>query len=339
MTHTVGKMTRRCASIRGKQHKHEQCTAPPGEGSEWCGRHKTSQVRYIPPTPTIQHVPPPPKAVPPEGAATALATKVYRVWGRWIARRCGPLLHNREESNNPFDFFSSDPIEEIPMQDFISFVDAGKGYIMDIKSAISLVEHATTAGETPLNPFNRAPLPPLFLQRMTRHRGAKTWTAPTPISPEQAHQLAVTDTFRAMEDLGYYTDPSWYTALTRVQLQQLYIELADIWMHRANLGADDRKRIVPSTAGRPFSFPVPTVLIMAQKALQPMVLNTCRLLVSSAVARSDRQLGVMYVLGALSIISPSAGMAFPWLVDMFTPGATRVVNGALAVMHPSVYAY
>jgi hypothetical protein len=225
------------------------------------------------------------------------------------------------------------------MRDFISFVDTGKGYIMDIKSATSLVEHATNAGEAPLNPFNRAPLPDLFLHRITRHRDAKMWTAPTPISPEQAHQLAVTDTFRAMEDLGYYTDPSWYNALTRVQLQQLYIELADIWMHRANLGADDRKRIVPSTAGRPFSFPVPTVLVMAQKALQPAVLNTCRLLVSSAAARSDRQLGVMYVLGALSIISPSAGAAFPWLVDMFTPGATRIVHGALTIVHPSVYAY
>jgi hypothetical protein len=339
-------MTHRCASIRGKQHKNEQCTAASGSDSIWCGRHKTSQVRYVPPA-TIQHVStgPPKDNVPMERSVQTpeslirLSTLVYKAWTSWIARRCGPLLHNRGKSNNPFDFFSSDPVEEIPMRDFISFVDTGKGYIMDIKSATSLVEHATNAGEAPLNPFNRAPLPDLFLHRITRHRDAKMWTAPTPISPEQAHQLAVTDTFRAMEDLGYYTDPSWYNALTRVQLQQLYIELADIWMHRANLGADDRKRIVPSTAGRPFSFPVPTVLVMAQKALQPAVLNTCRLLVSSAAARSDRQLGVMYVLGALSIISPSAGAAFPWLVDMFTPGATRIVHGALTIVHPSVYAY
>jgi len=335
-------MTHRCASIRGKQYKNEQCTAPSGKDSIWCGRHKTSQVRYVPPDPNDHKDTVPPKdkslTLTPE-SCRRLGTLVYKAWASWIARRCGPLLHARAESNNPYDFFSSDPVEEIPMRDFISFVDAGKGYIMDIKSANSLIDHATSAGEAPLNPFNRAALPDLFLRRLKRHHGAKTWTAPTPISPEQAHQLAVTDTFRAMEDLGYYTDPSWYTALTRVQLQQLYIELADIWMHRANLGAEDRKRIVPSIAGRPFSFPVPTVLVMAQKALQPAVLNTCRLLVSSAAARSDRQLGVMYVLGALSIISPSAGAAFPWLVDMFTPGATRIVHGVLTIVHPSVYAY
>jgi hypothetical protein len=47
----------------------------------------------------------------------------------------------------------------------------------------------------------------------------------------------------------------------------------------------------------------------------------------------------MYVLGALSIVSDGAGAAFPWLVEMFSPGVTRIVSGKIVVAHPSVLGY
>jgi len=211
------------------------------------------------------------------------------------------------------------------MGNFISFVDAGKGYIMDARSAISLVTHAT---ETPLNPFNRSPLTPLFLKRLSLHKVSGWVTLP-------AGEQTVTDVFRLIEDLGYYTDPTWYIDLGRHELQRLYIELADIWFHRAGLSNQDRARIAES----PFGVPVATALIMRLPALKPMVLRTLKLLVSAASARSDRQLGVMYVLGALSIVSEGAGTAFPWLVEMFSPGVTSIVNGQIVVAHPSVLGY
>ena len=125
--------------------------------------------------------------------------------------------------------------------------------------------------------------------------------------------------------------------LSRLELQRFYLELADIWFHRATLSPTDRLRIAPGPT--PFSVPVYTALIMQQKALRPMVLNTCRLLVSSAAARSDKQLGVMYILGSLSVVSAGAGVAYPWLVDMFSPGVTRIVGTELVVLHASVLGY
>jgi len=275
------------------------------------------------------------------------AVKIRRAWSHWLARRAGPLLWFREESNNPYDFYSSDPVAEIPMRDFVSFVDGGKGYVMDIKSAASLVDHAKTNGEAPLNPFNRAALTPCFLLRLNRHvvkgKAATLWTGLTATGEVQIAGLAATDVFRVIEDLGYYTDPSWFMDLTRLQLQRLYIELADIWYHRATLSAADRSRIVPVTGQqqqrRAFPLPVSTVLVMQQRALRPLLLETCKLLVSAAVARSDRQLGVMYVLGAMAMVSPGAAVAYPWLVDMFAPGATRIVGSQIVALHPSVLAY
>ncbi len=359
-THKVG-MKHLCVSIRAKGHPEDRCPNKAHAGSEWCGKHdkQAGRIRFIAPTPpqtpaacggagaaVIEHTPPvalpPPKRYtvepPSPEKAVAAATKIRRTWGRWIARRAGPLLHFREESNNPYDFFSSDPVEEIPLQDFISYVDAGKGYIMDVKSVTSLLDHAKKSGDSPANPFNRAPLPQHFLRRLALHGKTAVWEGLKPATEEQALSLRATDVFRNIEDLGYYTTPEWFMELSRVQLQQLYIEIADIWFHRAGLSNSDRARICPG--GRnPISVPVTTTLIMQQRALRPLLLDTCQALVAVAPARADKQLGVMYVLGALSTVSPSAATAYPWLVDMFSPGVTRIIGGQLQLLHPSVMAY
>lgn len=287
------------------------------------------------------------RPAPSEAEQLTLASHVGPVWRRWIARRAGPLLHFRDESNNPFDFFSADPVEEIPLHDFVSFVDQGKGYCMDIKSAVSLLEHATKSGEVPVNPFNRAPLPAVFKSRIARHGKTAHWESLAASAPAAGgagsgntamESLTVTDTFRAMEDLGYYTDPDWFTDLSRLQLQRLYLELADIWYHRAGLSSADRNRIVPLPAN-PFIVPMATVMVMQQRALRPLLLQTCRLLVSSASARGDRQTGVMYVLGVLAMVSTGASAAYPWLVEMLSPGVSRIVGNTIQLLHPGVLAY
>jgi hypothetical protein len=321
-------MTTQCSSIRAKTHTEERCTAKARPGSEWCGRHASSCVRFA--------------GVAVATAAPAAARPIFRAWRRWLARRTGPLAFCRSEANNPFDFFSSDPVEEIPLRDFISFVDTdGKGYVMDVKSAISLVDHAKKSGETPTNPFNRAPLPALFLRRLARATSTATvgWETLKPKTEAEKLSLAATDLFRAMEDLGYYTDPAWILDLSRCQLQQLYIELADIWYHRAGLSGTDRSRIVPLPS-RAFPLPVTTVLIMQSKALKPFLIDICRTLVATATVRSDKQLGAMYILGALSIVCSATGVGYPWLTEMFSPGVTRIVGGvSVQILHPGVLAY
>lgn len=355
-------MNHLCVSIRAKGHPEDRCPNKALAGSDWCGKHykQAGRIRYSVPSSAaaggagappaegsvIEHAMTPPKRVTKDKApakpvdravAEAAATKIHRTWDRWIARRAGPLLRFREESNNPYDFFSSDPVEEIPVRDFISYVDGGKGYIMDVKSVTSLLDHAKKSGETPANPFNRAPLPAHFLRRLTRHGKTALWEGLKPATEEQALALRTTDVFRAIEDLGYYTTPDWFMALSRVQLQQLYIELADIWYHRAGLSNTDRARVCPGV--NPFPLPVTTTLIMQQRALRPLLLDTCKALVGTAAARADKQLGVMYVLGSLSLTTGAAATAYPWLVDMFSPGAARIIGGQLQVVHASVLTY
>jgi hypothetical protein len=358
----VGNMSQ-CASIRAKDKSAERCSNKAQTGTEWCGRHKTTQIRWVllsiatstssvssascgAGVATVSHVASPPRKTaftPPIESATTIgaSTTIQRSWRRWLQRRSGPLLHIRNHANNPYDFFSSDPIEEIPLRDFVSFVDKDrKGYVMDIKSAVSLIEHATKDKQTPLNPFNREPLTQIFLKRIKLPRRAMNgWTAIKPATEEQKLNLAVTDVFRLMEDQGYYTDPQWFMDLNKTDLQRLYLEIADIWMHRAALSAADQHRIVPGQI-RPIKIATRVAMVMQLKALRPLLLYVCKTLVSSAAQSSDKRLGVMYFLGALSCVSPGAGSAYPWLVEMFAPGAvTRVVGGTIQIMHPTVLSY
>jgi hypothetical protein len=331
-----------CASIRKKGYPGEQCSYKAAAGSEWCGRHQANQIRFIgaPPTPDIiemvaERIPTPLKVRSPEEKATA-SILIRKAWAKWLSRRAGPLLHAKDESNNPFDFFSSDPITEIPLRYFISFVDGGKGYCMDTRSVTALLGHAATSKEEPLNPFNRAILPSLFRARLKRHKLVEVWTPLVAVSEEQKISMAANDVFRAIEDLGYYTNPAWFLELSRQGLQRFYIELADIWFHRAGLQSADRARIAPT---KPFPLPITTALVMQQRALRPLLLETCRLLVTGAAAKSDRQLGVMYIMGALSIISGDAAAANPWIYEMFSPGVTQLNGIQILVAHPAVLHY
>ena len=324
-----------CASIRGKSFPGERCSAKPKIG-EWCGKHHATQIRYmVCESQTIEHVASPRRE--PDISISEAVLRIRRAWSRWLSRRAGPLLWFREDSNNPYDFFSGDPITEIKIGDLVSFVSDGKGYVMDIKSATSLLEHASKTGEVATNPFNRNPLSALFLERIRRHGSVKSWISLQPMTEAQKINLATTDMFRAIEDLGYYTDPAWFMDLSRVQLQRFYIELADIWFHRAELSNQDRLRI--GGPARPFTVPVNTSLIMQQKALRPLLVGTCKTLVTAAAARADRQLGAMFILGSLSLISHGAASAYPWLLDQFAPGATRIVDNQLQILHQSVLGY
>ena len=337
MSHKV-EMKSFCVSIRSKGHPGEKCSHKALAGKEWCGTHakQAAPVRFVMTAAAaavekIVHI------ASAEDKVAAVQV-IQKVWNRWLARRAGPLLKFRDESNNPYDFYSSDPVTSIKIRNFVSFVDKAKGYCMDIQSAVSLLDHATKSKETPLNPFNREPLPATFLRRIRLHGHTALWTGLTAITEVQQIQLAVTDAFRLIEDLGYYTDPDWFLSLSGIELLRLYIELADIWYHRAGLSHEDRIRIVPGPR-KPFPVRVQVAYTLDEVALRKLVLETCRLLVSTAAARSDKQLGVIYVLGALSMLNSAAGAANPMFMEMFSPGVCRIVGNTIQLLHPSALNY
>jgi hypothetical protein len=63
---------------------------------------------------------------------------------------------------------------------------------------------------------------------------------------------------------------------------------------------------------------------MPIEGLQKMNLSTIRMLITSAEDRNDRILGAMYVVTALTIVSPVAREAYPWLFESVDVGPMPV---------------
>jgi hypothetical protein len=142
-----------------------------------------------------------------------------------------------------------------------------------------------------------------------------------------------------MEDLGYYTDPVWFNDLRYVDLVRFYIELAHIWYTSAGLTDADRTRIIP-TRTRLFTVSVRAIGNLGPSAIKQTVLDNCTLFVSAAMARSDRQLGVMYVIGALSLLHRGARQTYPWMYESVAPGVTRDGGeGQIVLLHPAALHY
>ncbi len=79
---------------------------------------------------------------------------------RHFVRSCGPALKKRNICNNPFDFYSMDPVDEIRFPRFFSYRDPDDGFIygFDISSIYTLIFQAKRQSKHAENPFNRRKL-------------------------------------------------------------------------------------------------------------------------------------------------------------------------------------
>jgi hypothetical protein len=91
---------------------------------------------------------------------TTSAKQIQRIFRGHIVRYCdklrGPALHNRKICVNETDFYTLEPLAEIPALSFFSYTDSQQYvYGFDLCSIISLISKSNT----PANPYNRSPFP------------------------------------------------------------------------------------------------------------------------------------------------------------------------------------
>jgi len=217
-------------------------------------------------------------------------------------------------------------ITDISGSYLFSFADAEKiVYAFDIRSFATLLEKA--GKELPQNPYNRQPIAArtvakaLAYIKWCRKHGIDTrWTPIEPTTPDQQFGLRVTDLFQKIDELSYYTNTTWFTGMSADDHRCFYVELHDIWFHRAELNNEMRDTIIPPPA-RPFRLLVREVV--AQRSLEILRktnLDLIRMFVSAAVDRSDRSLGAMYVLTAMTLVNQDCAAQYPWMFESATPG-------------------
>lgn len=263
---------------------------------------------------------------------TTLSAKKIK---RWLRRRVlikkqkrqGYAVLVPELSNNTTDFFSMEDIITVPKSMLFSFLDEDKKvYAFDVRSIAMLLEQKPEDG-TYKNPYNRQTISQGNLKkaisfvRWCRKKGIDTrWKPIEPTTPDQVFQLKVTDLFQKIDELSYYTNAQWFIKLNVNGLRRFYVELYDIWYHRAGLSNELRNTIIPSPA-RPFRFSIREVIGLKNlELLRKINLDMIRMFISAAVDKSDRSLGAMYILTALTLVCTECSTSYPWLFESASPG-------------------
>ena len=96
------------------------------------------------------------------------------------------------------------------------------------------------------------------------------------------------------------------------QIEGFYFHLEDIWFYRANLSSQERHRIMGGA--NVFTVPMRTVKHMTRiPQLQEVCLTVIDRFLSNSQDDSNRKLGCIYVLIAMTYVSHSARQAYPWL--------------------------
>jgi hypothetical protein len=134
------------------------------------------------------------------------------------------------------------------------------------------------------------------------------------VSNEKSIDLRILDLFQFINSLGNYSEPSWFSTLTRQELIKFSRELMDIWAYRAQLSNETKRAICPPN-GEPFSnfsyfyFNNETDLNKMKK----YILVILEKIVYSGVDNDSKSLGAYYVLAALTLVNVNAASTMPWL--------------------------
>jgi len=126
----------------------------------------------------------------------------------------------------------------------------------------------------------------------------------------------ITSLFIEIDSLGNYTDQSWFTNLSHIQYAQLYRCFYDIWNFRGQISYEMKNDICPVHG--PFDGIFPNSvrhMDLSTSALKTACLIVFENLVYSGINVEIRKIGTLLALTSITVISPRARTALPWLYE------------------------
>jgi len=125
----------------------------------------------------------------------------------------------------------------------------------------------------------------------------------------------INNIFHELDQLGNYTQATWFTSLTLQGCIRLYRSLYDIWYYRSHLNNETRQKICPLT------YPFETAAErnrganLSLETIQHICTEVIENFIFMGTDNDHRQLGAFHSLTAMTIVSTSAREAMPWLYE------------------------
>ena len=238
------------------------------------------------------------------------AVVIQKTWRGHLIRKINKLRglekFSKECSNNQ-DFVTLEEISSLSYLQYYSFIHKGIKYGFDINSIYDYIVKRNNNE----NPYDRTKFSEkiktnlLLLKKLT-----KIVKQNTVFEINETKNIDINEIFNKIDQLGNYSDVNWYNSLNYTKLMKFYRELYDIWVWRANLTNDTRCKI---SLIDPFNNQKPNFFTnYSLNELKSILLEVMKKLLYNAINDEYQKFGAMYILTALTIVSPSAAEAMPW---------------------------
>lgn len=265
---------------------------------------------------------------------TFSAIKIQKIFRRHMVLKWMKLKGTRENCVNDTDFYTLEPLNEIPYLYFIKYVDVSHNvnYGFDIKSLCTLA----TKNKKFENPYNRENIKTTFGTKMVKvvkltnilFPGndlmmdiANVYESSTAVVTESfstffqnLNQLTldqrITKLFIHIDSLGNYTNLEWLTQLNEDRLYYMVVKINQLWNKISNAL---RRQICPHISPFSASFfgQIPAIINTE------MIVKMAEVLVYSGIDNEHKQLGAMYFLSGLTLVSVNARNQMPWLYENY----------------------
>ena len=299
-----------CMNIKSKKFPKERCSYMANKG-DFCSRHYKN--------PTVFTVPFVTRSI------HASIIKIQRFWklrnGLKMARILTPAFFVRSLCHNDSELSSFDPLDSISRDYFFAIRESTRIWGFDIRSLVIQYEECGKLENPYTKEICNAETLKTFRERVDLLRRWKKplhFTDLTNLTPKQSWNLRVLDMCLRLDMLGYRISTHWFTDLNVSDQKRLYEILFTIW-NSEELTDTLRESIVPgfSSADKSLFKWSPSKISMKtdMDSVRRTNLNVLERLISSASQPSDRTLGAMYGVMALSRISYRCRQAYPWLTD------------------------
>ena len=221
----------------------------------------------------------------------------------------------RRTCNNTEDFFTFDPIADIPDLYFYSYQDLrGIRWGFDIRSFHKLISLNYP------NPYTTEIIPESIITDVKRQLSLIKKSAPYEdimdvIIRDRKTMIKqkTVDLFSKIEQSGYTCHIEWFTSLSARRLKILYKELEDLWNYRAQL-TNHMKILLCPPDGRIFTTPISEVMsYQVKEDLQELILSEINKF-TGCQTEANRKLGYMYFIIGFGRVSSECYLAhYDWL--------------------------
>jgi hypothetical protein len=296
-------------NIKSKKFPNERCPYPSKRGN-YCSRHYKNPITYEIPIVTR--------------SVSTMIKKIQRFWrlkiGLRLAKERTPAFFVRSLCHNETELATFETLDSIPRDYFFAIKDSSRIWGFDIRT---LVVQYEDSGKLE-NPYTKELFPSKVVETFrSRVDLLRSWKKPihyeqeSGLSQKQSWNLRVLDMCLRLDMLGYRISTHWFNDLDIIQQKNLYERIYCFW--NDSVSPEMRETIVPgSSSGDKTLFKWTPGKIHSKTELDSVRrtnLNVMERMISSASQQSDRTLGAMYLVTALTRISYRCRQAYPWLLD------------------------